>query len=30
MKITQSALVLENLIGQFLYSKAAEGGEKKQ
>ncbi|MCL6555088.1 MAG: outer membrane lipid asymmetry maintenance protein MlaD [Burkholderiales bacterium] len=27
---TQSAVVLENLIGQFLYSKAAEGnGEKK-
>jgi len=23
---TQSALVLENLIGQFLYNKAAEGG----
>lgn len=31
LKITQSAIVLENLIGQFLYSKAAEGGgEKKQ
>jgi phospholipid/cholesterol/gamma-HCH transport system substrate-binding protein len=30
LKITQSALVLENLIGQFLYSKAAEGNEKKQ
>jgi len=29
LKITQSALVLENLIGQFLYSKAAEGSEKK-
>lgn|SRR5512134_156603 len=29
VKITQSALVLENLIGQFLYSKAAEGNEKK-
>jgi phospholipid/cholesterol/gamma-HCH transport system substrate-binding protein len=29
IKITQSALVLENLIGQFLYSKAAEGNEKK-
>jgi phospholipid/cholesterol/gamma-HCH transport system substrate-binding protein len=29
LKITQSALVLENLIGQFLYSKAAEGNEKK-
>jgi phospholipid/cholesterol/gamma-HCH transport system substrate-binding protein len=23
---TQSAVVLENLISQFLYSKAAEGG----
>lgn len=30
VRITQSALVLENLIGQFLYSKAAEGAEKKQ
>jgi phospholipid/cholesterol/gamma-HCH transport system substrate-binding protein len=30
LRITQSALVLENLIGQFLYSKAAEGNEKKQ
>ncbi|MCX7893754.1 MAG: outer membrane lipid asymmetry maintenance protein MlaD [Burkholderiales bacterium] len=29
LKITQSAVVLENLIGQFLYSKAAEGTEKK-
>jgi phospholipid/cholesterol/gamma-HCH transport system substrate-binding protein len=29
LKITQSAIVLENLISQFLYSKAAEGGEKK-
>lgn len=26
--ITQSAVVLEKLIGQFLYSKAAEGGSK--
>ncbi len=26
---TQSALVLENLIGQFLFNRAAEGGEKK-
>ena len=26
---TQSAVVLEKLIGQFLYSKAAEGGDKK-
>ena len=25
-KLTQSAVVLENLIGQFLYGKAAEGG----
>jgi len=24
---TQSAVVLENLIGQFLYSKAQEGGK---
>jgi phospholipid/cholesterol/gamma-HCH transport system substrate-binding protein len=29
IKITQSAVVLENLIGQFLYSKAAEGPERK-
>jgi phospholipid/cholesterol/gamma-HCH transport system substrate-binding protein len=29
IKITQSAVVLENLIGQFLYSKAAEGPDKK-
>jgi phospholipid/cholesterol/gamma-HCH transport system substrate-binding protein len=29
VKITQSAVVLENLIGQFLYSKAAEGPDKK-
>jgi len=28
LKITQSAVVLENLISQFLYSKAAEGGDK--
>jgi hypothetical protein len=26
--MTQSALVLENLIGQFLFSKAAEGEKK--
>ncbi|MBH9552441.1 outer membrane lipid asymmetry maintenance protein MlaD [Inhella gelatinilytica] len=26
IKQTQSAVVLENLIGQFLYNKAAEGG----
>jgi phospholipid/cholesterol/gamma-HCH transport system substrate-binding protein len=25
IKMTQSAVVLENLISQFLYSKAAEG-----
>jgi phospholipid/cholesterol/gamma-HCH transport system substrate-binding protein len=29
LKLTQSAVVLENLIGQFLYSKAAEGDAKK-
>ncbi|MDP2783032.1 MAG: outer membrane lipid asymmetry maintenance protein MlaD [Sulfurimicrobium sp.] len=29
IKITQSAVVLESLIGQFLYNKAADGGEKK-
>ena len=29
VKQTQSAVVLEKLIGQFLYSKAAEGGDKK-
>ena len=27
---TQSAVVLENLIGQFLYSKTAEGGTTQQ
>jgi phospholipid/cholesterol/gamma-HCH transport system substrate-binding protein len=27
--MTQSAVVLENLIGQFLFSKAAEGGGKE-
>jgi phospholipid/cholesterol/gamma-HCH transport system substrate-binding protein len=26
LKLTQSAVVLEKLIGQFLYNKAAEGG----
>jgi phospholipid/cholesterol/gamma-HCH transport system substrate-binding protein len=26
IKMTQSAVVLENLIGQFLYNRAAEGG----
>jgi phospholipid/cholesterol/gamma-HCH transport system substrate-binding protein len=29
IKLTQSAVVLENLIGQFLYNKAAEGDGKK-
>ncbi len=29
IKITQSAVVLEKLIGQFLFSKASEGSEKK-
>ncbi|NUU02666.1 outer membrane lipid asymmetry maintenance protein MlaD [Herbaspirillum robiniae] len=29
IKMTQSAIVLENLIGQFLYSKAAEGKDDK-
>ncbi|EJN03353.1 outer membrane lipid asymmetry maintenance protein MlaD [Herbaspirillum sp. YR522] len=28
IKMTQSAIVLENLIGQFLYSKAAEGKDE--
>lgn len=28
-KLTQSAVVLEKLIGQFLYNKAAEGDTKK-
>lgn len=29
LKITQSAVVLENLIGQFLYNKADSGGSDK-
>ncbi len=29
IKSTQSAIVLENLIGQFLYSKAPEGASKE-
>ena len=29
LRLTQSAVVLENLISQFLFSKAAEGGEAK-
>jgi phospholipid/cholesterol/gamma-HCH transport system substrate-binding protein len=28
ISMTQSAVVLENLIGQFLYGKAAEGDRK--
>lgn len=30
IKMTQSAIVLENLISQFLFSKAAEGKDDKQ
>lgn len=30
IKLTQSALVLENLITQFLFSKAAEGKDEKK
>jgi phospholipid/cholesterol/gamma-HCH transport system substrate-binding protein len=29
LRITQSAVVLENLISQFLFNKAAEGGGAK-
>jgi phospholipid/cholesterol/gamma-HCH transport system substrate-binding protein len=29
VRLTQSAVVLENLISQFLFNKAAEGGESK-
>ena len=29
LRLTQSAVVLENLIGQFLYNKAAEGGNSQ-
>jgi phospholipid/cholesterol/gamma-HCH transport system substrate-binding protein len=29
LKLTQSAVVLEKLIGQFLFNKAAEGGSKE-
>ena len=29
LQLTQSAVILENLIGQFLYNKAAEGGADK-
>ncbi|MEQ1879796.1 MAG: outer membrane lipid asymmetry maintenance protein MlaD [Burkholderiales bacterium] len=30
LTVTQSAVVLEKIIGQFLYGKAAEGGAAKQ
>lgn len=30
IKLTQSAVVLEKLIGQFLYNKAAEGGSSSK
>ncbi len=30
IKITQSAVVLEKLIGQMLYNKAQEGGSPKE
>jgi phospholipid/cholesterol/gamma-HCH transport system substrate-binding protein len=30
IKMTQSAVLLENLIGQFLYNKAAEPGNEKK
>lgn len=30
VKMTQSAVVLENLIGQFLYNRAAESGDAKK
>ena len=30
IKMTQSAVVLENLISQFLFSKAAEGKEESK
>ncbi len=29
IKLTQSAVVLERLIGQFMFGKASEGGDKK-
>ncbi|MBI3055688.1 MAG: hypothetical protein HYY77_16865 [Betaproteobacteria bacterium] len=29
LKLTQSAVVLEKLIGQFMFDKAAEGGSAK-
>jgi phospholipid/cholesterol/gamma-HCH transport system substrate-binding protein len=30
IKLTQSAVVLENLISRFLFNQAAEGGETKK
>jgi phospholipid/cholesterol/gamma-HCH transport system substrate-binding protein len=30
IKMTQSAVVLENLIGQFLYNRAADSGSEKK
>jgi phospholipid/cholesterol/gamma-HCH transport system substrate-binding protein len=30
IRMTQSAVVLENLIGRFLYDRAAEGGDSKK
>lgn len=30
IRMTQSAVVLENLIGQFLYNRAADAGESKK
>lgn len=30
IRMTQSAVVLENLIGQFLYNRAAEGGDARK
>jgi phospholipid/cholesterol/gamma-HCH transport system substrate-binding protein len=30
VRLTQSAVVLENLISQFLFNKAAEGKEEKK
>jgi phospholipid/cholesterol/gamma-HCH transport system substrate-binding protein len=30
VRLTQSAVVLENLISQFLFSKAAEGKDEKK
>ncbi|HEX9395148.1 MAG TPA: outer membrane lipid asymmetry maintenance protein MlaD, partial [Burkholderiales bacterium] len=30
LRLTQSAVVLENLISQFLFNKAAEGKDEKK